>query len=179
MFTELKNCQRCLLRETCGQVVTGIGPASAKLILVGMNPGPEEDLEGEPFVGRYRRLLEIILTAANIPTNVVYITYLVKCSPKNRKPPKQEYIDTCKFWLWKELTLIKPRVVVPLGRTPTRTLLLQKSVFEYPASVGRLHDVSYMGARIAPWWSLDTVFKEGVALRQETINFFSQLKASL
>ena len=100
------NCTRCTLCETRTNVVAGKGNKNAKLMLVGEAPGADEDLLGEPFVGRCGDLLTKMLTDLGIHRENVYITNTVKCRPvegKKNRPPKKEEIQSCKSWLWSGL----------------------------------------------------------------------------
>jgi DNA polymerase len=137
-------------------------------------PGAEEDLEGEPLVGRWKRLLDKLLTDAQIDPITVYRTYLVKCWP-NRTKLQAEHIHECKVWLWRELQTIQPRVVVTFGKTPTATLF-RESTMKLSDVSGKLYKVNYMKSLVAPWYSLDVVLKGSQARHKETISFFSQVR---
>lgn len=179
--TRLANsrCERCSLRAGCGQVVLGKGPSNAKVLLVETHPGAEEDLEGEPMVGRFSRLLEKILTETNIPASSVYRTYLVKCWP-GRTKVRSEHIDECKVWLWRELLAVRPEVVVTFGQKSSG-FLLQKTSIKLKDVVGQFHAIRFpkpeIGAIwVAPWFSLETIIKSGRKRLEETTSFFSQVR---
>ena len=123
-------CQACQLYKNATQTVFGDGPRRAPLLLVGEQPGDEEDLEGEPFVGSAGRLLDKALEEAGIDRAQVYITNVVKhfkWKPKGKrrihKKPNAEEINACRPWLEAELELVKPKVVVCLGATAAQALL--------------------------------------------------------
>lgn len=116
-------CTKCHLRENCRQVVFGVGNPKAHLLFVGEGPGKEEDMLGEPFVGRAGKLLDGILEAAAIDREQVYITNVVKCRPKGNRTPTISEIKECLPYLYWEIQLIKPAIIVPLGATAFKGLL--------------------------------------------------------
>src|SRR5580700_6907125 len=117
-------CTRCPLSGGRTQVVFGVGHPSADLLFVGEGPGREEDLAGEPFVGRSGKLLdrlmweEIGLTRAEC-----YIANVVKCRPPNNRDPAPDEIEACRPYLEEQITLIDPAVIVTLGNFSTKLLL--------------------------------------------------------
>lgn len=120
----LDECRRCELWEHATQVVPGEGPAGARLMLVGEQPGDEEDLQGRPFVGPAGRLLRALLDDAGIPVERVYLTNAVKhfyFEPRGKrrihKTPMQRHIAACHAWLEGELASERPGVIVTLGAT--------------------------------------------------------------
>jgi len=123
-------CRRCPLYRDATQVVPGDGRVSARLMLVGEQPGDREDLAGQPFVGPAGRVLEHALGDAGIPRRQVFITNAVKhfkheMRGKRRlhKRPNAYEIDRCRWWLELELAIVKPAGVVALGTTAARSLL--------------------------------------------------------
>ena len=120
----LDECRRCELWEHATQGVPGEGPASARIMLVGEQPGDEEDVQGRPFVGPSGRLLRTLLDAAGIPAGRVYMTNAVKhfyFEPRGKKrihkTPMQRHIAACHVWLEGELKRERPGVIVTLGAT--------------------------------------------------------------
>ncbi len=127
---EAKACQDCPLWANATQTVFGAGAARAKTMLVGEQPGDEEDRKGQPFVGPAGRLLDRALEAAGIPRAELYVTNAVKhfkwqLRGKRRlhKTPAQREIDACHQWLEGEIGALRPRVIVCLGATAARALL--------------------------------------------------------
>ena len=119
---ELDACRRCALWEHATQGVPGEGPRSAPLLLVGEQPGDEEDLTGRPFVGPAGRLLRGLLNEAGIDAATAYITNAVKhfsWEPRGKrrlhKTPAQREFDACNAWLEKEIASVRPKVIVALG----------------------------------------------------------------
>ena len=120
----LDECRRCELWEHATQGVPGEGPAGARLMLVGEQPGDEEDVQGRPFVGPAGRLLRTLLDEARIPVERVYMTNAVKhfyFAPRGKrrihKTPMQRHIAACHVWLEDELARERPAVIVTLGAT--------------------------------------------------------------
>lgn len=99
-------------------MVFGEGNPDANLMIVGEGPGEEEDLQGRPFVGKSGQLLDRILEAAGIPRESVYIANIVKCRPPQNRAPTPDEAKTCtSLWLLRQLELIKPQIIAPLGAT--------------------------------------------------------------
>ncbi|MBQ7591134.1 MAG: uracil-DNA glycosylase [Clostridia bacterium] len=116
-------CERCPLGATRTKSVFGTGSPSAKLMFVGEAPGEQEDLSGTPFVGRAGQLLDMYLYAVDIKREDVYIANILKCRPpKNRDPlPAEE--DACMDWLRGQVKLIRPKIIVCLGRIAAMRLI--------------------------------------------------------
>jgi DNA polymerase len=117
-------CTRCRLSEERTHVVAGVGPCDSRIVFIGEAPGKDEDLEGEPFVGRAGRILDEALKEAGVTRGQVYISNLVKCRPpKNRKPRKDE-VNTCMaLYLESEIKAISPLVICALGQTVVESLM--------------------------------------------------------
>ena len=119
-------CTRCKLAAGRTQVVFGVGRADAALMFVGEGPGEQEDLQGEPFVGRAGRLLTQLIEGIGLSRADVYIANVVKCRPPGNRDPQPDEIDACAPWLDRQLELIRPRVIVTLGNFATKLLLQTK-----------------------------------------------------
>ena len=120
-WEELKNacagCRKCELCETRTNVVVGVGSPTAGVMFIGEGPGENEDLQGEPFVGRGGKLLDKMLTAVDLDrNNNIYIANIVKCRPPKNRDPKPEEQDMCIGWLRNQVKLIRPKIIVCLGR---------------------------------------------------------------
>ncbi len=120
---ECRRCEACELCKTRTNCVFGVGNKNADLLFVGEAPGEQEDLSGVPFVGRAGQLLDKFLLAVDIPRESVYIANILKCRPpKNRDPlPSEE--DACMDFLREQVRLIKPKVIVCLGRISAMRLI--------------------------------------------------------
>lgn len=120
-FEELRenclNCRRCGLCETRTNVVVGVGNPRSKVMFIGEGPGENEDLQGEPFVGRGGQLLDKMLAAVNLDRKTnVYIANIVKCRPPKNRDPLPEEQEACIGWLRNQVALIRPKIIVCLGR---------------------------------------------------------------
>ena len=120
---QIKNCMLCELGSTRTNFVFGTGNSNAKLMFVGEAPGKDEDLQGEPFVGRAGQLLNKMLQAIGSKREDVYIANVLKCRPPNNRDPKADEIDKCEPYLLHQIDLIKPAVIVALGRFGGASLL--------------------------------------------------------
>lgn len=110
------SCQNCALADTRTNVVFGVGNRQADVLFIGEGPGEQEDLQGEPFVGPAGQLLDVMLSVIDLHRSNVYIANIVKCRPpKNRDPLNMEQ-DACIGYLRAQTALIKPKIIVCLGR---------------------------------------------------------------
>jgi uracil-DNA glycosylase family 4 len=117
-------CTRCALAQGRTQVVFGVGNPDADLMFVGEGPGREEDLQGEPFVGRSGKLLDLLMRQEiGMERGDCYIANVVKCRPPGNRDPLPAEIDACRPYLERQIELVSPKVVVTLGNFATRTLL--------------------------------------------------------
>ncbi len=127
-FDELRenclNCRECGLCETRHNVVVGVGNPKASVMFIGEGPGENEDLQGEPFVGRGGKLLDKMLTAVDLDRKKnIYIANIVKCRPPHNRDPKPEEQEQCIRWLRNQVKLIKPKIIVCLGRISAQKLI--------------------------------------------------------
>jgi DNA polymerase len=116
-------CSACELAQNCTQKVPGMGERQADLLIVGEGPGHDEDIRGEPFVGRSGQLLESMLAAIGFTREQVYITNVVKCRPPNNRDPKQDEAQQCRRFLEAQIKMIAPRVILSVGRVSAHNLL--------------------------------------------------------
>ena len=132
-------CKECDLGETRNNFVFGVGDPNAELMLVGEAPGKEEDLKGEPFVGRAGKLLDNILKAINKKRgDGVYIANVLKCRPPNNRDPLPSEVKKCEPYLLKQLSIVNPKLIVALGRVAGKTLL--KMDVPLKEMRGKIHD---------------------------------------
>lgn len=141
--TTLAECRRCALWQNATQAVAGVGPAQARIMLVGEQPGDQEDLAGTPFIGPAGKVLERAMTLAGLDRASVYLTNAVKhfkWTPRGKrrvhKTPAQQEVMACREWLEKELTGVAPEVVVALGGTALQAVLQDPSA-AIGAHIGR------------------------------------------
>jgi DNA polymerase len=120
---EIGDCQRCDLARSRTKLVFGAGTSDARLLFVGEAPGQEEDLQGEPFVGKAGQLLTRIIRAMGLARDQVFICNVLKCRPPGNRDPLPGEVETCKPFLLKQLEIIKPEVICALGSFATKTLI--------------------------------------------------------
>ena len=120
---EVFSCQKCRLCQTRHNVVLGDGDLHAALMFIGEGPGQQEDLTGKPFVGAAGQLLDKMLAAIGLTRDQVYICNIVKCRPPQNRVPEADERAACIGYLRQQVALVRPKIIVCLGSTPTRALL--------------------------------------------------------
>jgi DNA polymerase len=143
---ELGDCTRCPLHSGRTKLVFGEGSPRARLVFVGEGPGRDEDLSGRPFVGAAGRLLDKIIAAIGLRREDVYICNVVKCRPPNNRDPEPDEAATCGPFMRRQLGIIRPEVVVALGKPAARFLLGTEAPIGQLR--GRFHDLD--GMRLMP-----------------------------
>lgn len=123
---QIENCTRCPLCETRTKFVFGAGDGHAEIMFIGEAPGRDEDLQGLPFVGRSGKLLTKILAEVQLNREDVFIANILKCRPPGNRDPKPEEVEKCIPYLHRQIELIKPRILVSLGRVSAQNLLNTK-----------------------------------------------------
>ncbi|HEU0219901.1 MAG TPA: uracil-DNA glycosylase [Gallionella sp.] len=135
----VRDCTACRLRAGCTQTVFGVGDEQAEWLFVGEGPGADEDAQGEPFVGQAGKLLDNMLLAIKLRRGKnVYIANIVKCRPPNNRTPEADEIATCLPYLQRQIELIKPKLIVALGKTAATALLGRDATLG--SLRGKLHD---------------------------------------
>ena len=137
----VRTCTRCPLAETRTNAVPGEGPVSARIMFVGEAPGKNEDTKGAPFVGRAGSILDGLLAEIGIARDEVFITNIVKCRPPKNRDPSPEEIEACRPYLDDQLSLIRPMVIVPLGRFAMRWVLESYGIA--PGPISEVHGKIY------------------------------------
>ena len=145
--TELGDCTRCRLHGGRSHLVFGVGRPDAELMFVGEAPGRDEDLQGEPFVGRAGQLLTKIIEAIDLRREDVYIANVIKCRPPQNRNPERDEVETCRPFLFAQIDAVRPRVIVALGSFAVRTLLDDDRM---PISRARGRVYACRGARLVP-----------------------------
>ena len=141
------DCRRCKLCSMGrSQIVFGVGNPKARLMFVGEAPGEEEDKRGEPFVGRAGQLLTKIIEAIGLTREQVYIANVIKCRPPGNRNPESDEVEQCEPYLFRQIDVIRPRVIVPLGKFAAQSLL--KTMDPITRLRGRQFD--YRGAALIP-----------------------------
>ncbi len=165
---ELQTCDKCSLSENRTNVVAGQGSVNAKIMVVGEAPGAEEDKQGIPFVGRSGRLLRGGFEKTNISEELVYITNVVKCRPVDNRNPRVEELKTCRPYLDRQLELIDPDVLLPLGNFGLRYFLGEDK--NITSARGRVYE--WEGRKLVP------TYHPAYILRNRTLaqSFIDDLK---
>lgn len=136
---QVKECTACKLRAGCTQTVFGVGDENADWLFVGEGPGADEDERGEPFVGQAGKLLDNMLASIKLKRgDNVYIANIVKCRPPNNRAPEPDEITTCLPYLKQQIALIKPKLIIALGKTAATSLLGKEATLG--SMRGTLHD---------------------------------------
>lgn len=137
----VRSCTLCSLHGSRTQTVFGVGNKNAELLVIGEAPGRDEDLQGEPFVGRAGQLLTAMLKAIDLNREDVYIANILKCRPPNNRDPEPSEISSCNPYLRQQIELIQPKAIFAVGRVAAQALL--NSTNSISSMRGRLH--SYEG----------------------------------
>jgi DNA polymerase len=145
--TEIGDCTRCKLHALGRtQIVFGVGNPDADLMFVGEAPGGDEDIQGIPFVGRAGQLLTKIVEAIGLTRDEVYIANVIKCRPPGNRNPEPDEVAMCEPFLFEQIDIIKPKVIVALGKFGAQTLL--RTLDPISRLRGRVYD--YRGAKLIP-----------------------------
>jgi uracil-DNA glycosylase len=142
----LGECTRCKLAGGRTRLVFGVGNPRAELMFVGEGPGADEDLQGEPFVGRAGQLLTKMIDAMGFRREDVYIANVVKCRPPGNRNPEPDEMESCEPFLRRQIAAVRPKVIVALGRIAVQTLLRDTT----PISKLRGRWFTYEGVRLMP-----------------------------
>jgi len=137
-YQKIKNCKKCHLHKTRTNFVFGVGDPNSKVMFIGEAPGREEDLQGEPFVGKAGQLLDKILAAINFERDEVYIANILKCRPPENRDPLPDEIEMCEPYLLEQIRIIQPKIICALGRIAAQALLETKQTLGQLR--GKIHD---------------------------------------
>ena len=141
---DIGDCTRCALHKGRNKLVFADGSAEARLMFVGEGPGADEDAQGLPFVGRAGQLLNNMITAMGLKREEVYIANVVKCRPPGNRTPEPEEANTCSPFLFRQIDVVNPEVIVALGATAATYLLGQRQPLA--GLRGRVH--SFRGLKL-------------------------------
>jgi len=139
-------CEKCRLAKSRTQVVYGVGNPNADLMFIGEAPGRDEDLKGEPFVGRAGQLLTDIIKAMKLTRDDVYIANVIKCRPPENRNPEPDELDACRPYIERQVEIIQPKVIVTLGRFALQSLTGKA----YGISSARGNWLEYNGVKVMP-----------------------------
>ncbi|MGQ9626182.1 MAG: uracil-DNA glycosylase [Anaerolineae bacterium] len=143
LYTQIATCQRCELSQGRNKAVPGEGPEDAEIMFIGEAPGFHEDRQGRPFVGPAGQFLEQLLASINLKREEVYICNVVKCRPPNNRDPLPAEIETCRPYLDKQIELIKPKLIVTLGRYSMARYFPNANISNIHGKPKRVGDVIY------------------------------------
>ena len=168
LIEQIKNYNKCKLCNTRQNIVFGCGNVNANLMFIGEGPGADEDMQGEPFVGKAGKLMNNAFDIVGIKREDVYIANIVKCRPPNNRDPEQDEVASCINYLRNQVMIIKPKIIVLLGRIALTNILGQ----DYKITASRGKWVEKKGIRYMPTWH------PAALLRDETkkIDFINDLK---
>jgi len=179
---EILTCTLCRLSEGRTKAVPGEGPVPSRILLLGEAPGKREDELGRPFVGRAGSILEELLSSIGLSRREVYITSINKCRPPKNRDPKDDEIAACHHYLERQIDLLKPQVIVPMGRFAAREICRSFGLDEGKISDihGKiLHARAGFGAVIVLPVYHPAVVTHNPNLRPELTADFQQLKKAL
>lgn len=171
---ECLECRRCKLCETRTNVVFGTGNEHADVMFIGEGPGENEDLQGEPFVGRGGKLLDDMLELIYLDRSQVYIANMVKCRPPKNRDPLPEEQNACAEWLSRQLELIDPKLIVCLGRIAAMRFI--RSDFKISREHGQWFDVN--GRRVMALYHPAALLRDPHK-RPETFEDLKRIRAAI
>ncbi len=141
-YQKIKDCQNCSLGKTRNRFVFGIGNPNAEAMLIGEAPGRDEDRIGEPFVGQAGKLLSKMLAAIKFERKEVFIANILKCRPPSNRDPLPTEVDECEPYLHQQIEIVKPSIILGLGRVSAQTLLkTRESLTELRARLHSYHGI--------------------------------------
>jgi len=141
---QIRTCQRCRLAQTRLQAVPGEGPEHAPFLLIGEGPGFHEDRQGRPFVGKSGHLLTTLLASINLSRRDVFIANVVKCRPPDNRDPLPDEIEACRPYLERQIELIRPKLVITLGRISMARYFPGQSITRIHGQIKRVGEVGYV-----------------------------------
>ena len=151
-WEELENsiidCKKCKLCQNRNNIVFGTGNKQADIMFIGEGPGADEDLQGEPFVGRAGKLMNMAFTALGIEREQVYIANVVKCRPPSNRNPEDDEANACLNYLRNQVILVKPKIIVLLGSVALKNILGK----EYGITASRGKWIEKKGIWYMPTW---------------------------
>ena len=122
---EINNCKKCDLWKTRNKPLVGDGSVKSKILVIGESPGYYEDLQGKAFVGEAGKILDSLLDLVNLKRKDIYITNVLKCHPPRNHNPNRQEIDSCIGYLYKQIEIIKPRIILTLGKFASKEILVE------------------------------------------------------
>ena len=164
----VKQCRKCRLCETRKNVVFGVGNREADIMFIGEGPGADEDAQGEPFVGKAGKLMNMAFDMLGVKREEVYIANIVKCRPPNNRNPQDDEAENCLDYLRNQVILVKPKIIVLLGSVALKNVLGK----EYGITASRGKWLERKGILYMPTWHPAALLRE----ENKKIDFIKDLK---
>lgn len=164
----VKQCRKCRLCETRKNVVFGVGNRTADIMFIGEGPGADEDAQGEPFVGKAGKLMNMAFDMLGIKRAEVYIANIVKCRPPNNRNPQDDEAENCLDYLRNQVILVKPKIIVLLGSVALKNILGK----EYGITASRGKWLERKGILYMPTWHPAALLRD----ENKKIDFIKDLK---
>ena len=164
----VKQCRKCRLCETRKNVVFGVGNREADIMFIGEGPGADEDAQGEPFVGKAGKLMNMAFDMLGIKREEVYIANIVKCRPPNNRNPQDDEAENCLDYLRNQVILVKPKIIVSLGSVALKNILGK----EYGITASRGKWIEKKGILYMPTWHPAALLRD----ENKKIDFIKDLK---
>lgn len=144
LYDEIEGCTRCELSASRTNAVPGVGPVPTDIMFIGEGPGFHEDRQGIPFVGAAGKFLDELLASVGIERKDVYIANVVKCRPPNNRDPKPEEIESCRPYLERQIELLRPKIIVTLGRHSMSRYFPRASISRIHGQTKQIEGITYM-----------------------------------
>lgn len=164
----VKQCRKCRLCETRKNVVFGVGNREADIMFIGEGPGADEDTQGEPFVGKAGKLMNMAFDMLGVKREEVYIANIVKCRPPNNRNPQDDEAESCLDYLRNQVILVKPKIIVLLGSVALKNILGK----EYGITASRGKWLERKGILYMPTWHPAALLRD----ENKKIDFIKDLK---
>lgn len=164
----VKQCRKCRLCETRKNVVFGVGNREADIMFIGEGPGADEDAQGEPFVGKAGKLMNMAFDMLGVKREEVYIANIVKCRPPNNRNPQDDEAESCLDYLRNQVILVKPKIIVLLGSVALKNILGK----EYGITASRGKWLERKGILYMPTWHPAALLRD----ENKKIDFIKDLK---
>lgn len=172
----IQNCNKCSLRNI--DCPYSGNQKKSDLMIIMESPSEDELLLNKPYEDRSGILFKNILSRAELNYNNIYTTYLVKCLASNSNIEKA--FSFCKSWLWQEIKEINPKIIILLGKLPTRIFLKLKKSVSLKEYAGKAHNVEYLPNIILyPWFSCEFILNQNIFNQNKTLNFLKIIKKEL
>ena len=162
------NCNKCKLCKTRQNIVFGVGNKNADIMFIGEGPGADEDAQGEPFVGKAGKLMNMAFDMLGVKREEVYIANIVKCRPPNNRNPQDDEAENCLDYLRNQVILVKPKIIVLLGSVALKNILGK----EYGITASRGKWIEKKGILYMPTWHPAALLRD----ENKKIDFIKDLK---